>query len=163
MKKIHLLFSTIIAILFFASCATSKEARNERKEVDGHWQLQTIVTEGVTGKIKAQVFNEADFNCFVGSNWTFNKNNSLGSYAIAQNANECAAIKRDFRWSIYEASGQPRLLQFKRLDKNLKEIDDNGGGFRFTIVNIDKTSMQLRSDITFEGKPASFIYNFVKN
>ena len=99
----------------------------------------------------------------MGSSWTFNKNNSLGSYSISQNANECAAIRRDFRWSIYEVAGQPKLLQFKRLDKNLKEIDENGGGFRFTIVSIDNTSMQLRSDLIFEGKTASFIYNFVKN
>ncbi|MBS1496607.1 MAG: lipocalin family protein [Bacteroidetes bacterium] len=163
MKKLHLLFSLMISLLIFASCATSKEARNYRKEINGHWQLQTIVTQGITGKIKAEIFNEVDFNCFVGSNWVFNNNSSLGSYSISKNANECAAMVRDFRWSIYEADGQPKLLQFKRLDKNFKEIDANSSGFRFTIVHIDKSSMQLRSDIVFENKQASFIYNFIKN
>ncbi|MEP6712832.1 MAG: lipocalin family protein, partial [Ferruginibacter sp.] len=163
MKRTNLLFSSIIIIMLFASCATSKEARSYRKSVNGSWQLQTVVTEGITGKIKAQVFNEADFNCFVGSSWSFNQNNSLGSYTIAKNAGECVAIKREFRWSVYEAADQPKLLQFKRLDNKLKEIDEAGGGFRFTIIKVDNTSMQLKSDITFEGRPASFTYNFVKN
>lgn len=162
MKKINLIWSSLVVIMMLASCATSKQARTYKKEINGNWQLQTIVTEGITGKIKAQIFNEEDFNCFVGSSWSFNQNNSLGSYNISQNGGECVAVKRDIRWSIFEAEGQPKLLQFKRLDKNLKEIDDNGGGFRFTIVSIDKSTMQLRSDITFEGKSAAFVYNFVK-
>lgn len=161
MKKIHLLFSVMAAMVILASCSTSKEARVQRRTIDGNWQLQTVVTEGITGKIKAQIFNEEDFNCFVGSSWSFNGNNSLGSYSIAQNSGECVAIKRQIRWSIYEATGQPKLFQFKRLDDKLKEIDE-GGGFRFTIVQVNDNSMQLRSDITFEGKPASFIYNFVR-
>lgn len=160
MKKIYLLFC-ISAMIFLAACSTSKEARTQRRTIDGNWQLETVVTEGITGKIKAQVFNEEDFNCFVGSSWSFNGNNSLGSYNIAQNSGECVAIKRQIRWSIYEATGQPKLFQFKRLDNKLKEIDE-GGGFRFTILQLNDNTMQLRSDITFEGKPASFIYNFVR-
>lgn len=152
----------VLTILIFSSCSTSKEARTYKKTIDGNWQLQTVVTEGITGKIKAQIFNEEDFNCFVGSTWNFNSNNSLGSYNISKNGNECVAIKRDIRWSIYEAPNEPKLLQFKRLDAKLKEIDE-GGGFRFTILQADNTSMKLRSDITFEGRPASFIYNFVRN
>ncbi|MEO6538044.1 MAG: lipocalin family protein [Ferruginibacter sp.] len=163
MKRTSLLLTSFIFIILFTSCATSKEARNYKKSINGRWQLQTVVTEGITGKIKAKVFNEADFNCFVGSNWSFNQNNALGSYTIAKNGGECVAVKRDIRWSVYETKDQPTLLQFKRLDNKLKEIDENSGGFRFTIVKVDNVSMQLRSDITFEGKPASFIYNFVKN
>lgn len=162
MKKAALIFDIILLILLFASCATSKEARTYRKTIDGNWQLQTVVSEGITGRIKAQLFNEADFNCFIGSTWSFKNNSSLGSYTIMQNANECAAVKRNIRWSIYEAKDQPKLFQFKRLDNKLKEIDENSGGFRFTITQIDAHNMQLRSDITFEGKPAAFIYKFVK-
>lgn len=154
--------SVLFAVAILASCATSKEARTQKKTIDGNWQLQTVVTEGITGKVKAQVFNEEDFNCFVGSTWNFNQTNSLGYYSIAQNSGECVAVKRTIRWSIYEATGQPKLFQFKRLDSKLKEIDE-GGGFRFTILQLDDKTMQLRNDITFEGKPAAFIYNFVKN
>ena len=162
MRITNLLLTSFFTLFLFSACSTSKEARLQRRTIDGNWQLQTIVTEGITGKIKAQVFNEEDFNCFVGSSWSFNGKNSLGIYSIAQNSGECVAIRRDFRWSIFEATGQPKLLQFKRLDKKLKEIDA-GGGFRFTIVSLDEKKMQVRSDINFEGKPASFIYNFVRN
>lgn len=163
MKKTPwILVQLMFVVMLLAACSTSKEARTYKKTINGNWQLQTVVSEGIMGKIKAQVFNEADFNCFVGSSWNFNSYNSLGSYTVAQNATECTAVKRNIRWSIYEADGQPKTFQFKRLDDKLKEIDENNGGFRFTIVQLDQHNMQLKSDIMFEGKPASFVYNFVR-
>ncbi|MEO6669179.1 MAG: hypothetical protein ABIN36_06865 [Ferruginibacter sp.] len=162
MKKVNIVLQLFLLLILVSSCSTSKEARGYKKTIDGNWQLQTVVTEGIMGKIKAQVFNEADFNCFVGSSWHFNSNNSLGSYTISQNAKECEAIKRDIRWSVYEPAGLSKQLQFKRLDSKLKEIDENSGGFRFTIIQADNNSMQLKSEFTFENKPAAFIYNFVR-
>jgi hypothetical protein len=49
------------------------------------------------------------------------------------------------------------------LDTKLKPIEEGNAGYRFTILKLDAGSMQLRNDISFEGKPASFIYNFVRN
>ncbi|UEG49673.1 DUF5004 domain-containing protein [Ferruginibacter lapsinanis] len=160
MRKHHILLSFII-ICLLASCATSKEARTYKSLIDGNWQLQTVVTEGITGKVKIDLFNEADFQCFVGTSWTFDYRRSLGTYTTS-NTNNCFSVKRNFRWSIYEAPGEPKLFQFKRLDEKLKEMD-NGDGYRFTIVQLDKTTMQLKSTITFENKPAAIIYNFTKN
>ena len=162
MKKTSFVLSLFVVIAILASCSSSKEARTYKKTIDGNWQLQTVVTEGIMGKVKVQLFNEADFNCFVGSSWSFNDRNSLGAYSIAKNGNECAAVKRDIRWTIYEAPNEPKLLQFKRLDEKLKTMDD-GAGFRFTIVQLDNNTMQLRSSITFENKPASLLFNFVRN
>ena len=87
MKKANLIFNLLIIIYLLASCATSKEARTYKKTIDGNWQLQTVVTEGIMGKVKVQLFNEAEFNCFVGSSWSFNQNNSLGTYDISKNGN----------------------------------------------------------------------------
>ena len=162
MKKTSFVLSLFVVIAILASCSSSKEARTYKKTIDGNWQLQTVVTEGIMGKVKVQLFNEADFNCFVGSSWNFNDRNSLGAYSITKNGNECAAVKRDIRWTIYEAPNEPKLLQFKRLDEKLKTMDD-GAGFRFTIVQLDNNTMQLRSSITFENKPASLLFNFVRN
>lgn len=162
MKKANIIFNLLIIIFLLASCTTSKQARTYKKTIDGNWQLQTVVTEGIMGKVKVQLFNEAEFNCFVGSSWNFNQSNSLGTYAISKNGNECVAVKRNIRWTIYEASDEPKLLQFKRLDDNLKTMDD-GDGFRFTIVQLDKNTMQLKSNITFENKPAALVYNFIRN
>ena len=161
MKRAALIFDIIIIILLFASCMAARESRSFQKSMSGNWQLQTIISEGVTGKVKTQLFNEADFDCFIGSTWNFNNANNMGNYSIP-NATNCSAVKRNIRWSIYEAKGQPKLLQYKRLDDNLNEIDENSGGFRFTILQLNNTSLQLKSDMNLDGKPAALIYNFVK-
>ena len=88
MKRANLFFSSIIVIMLLVSCSTSKQGRTYRKEINGHWQLQTVVTEGIMGKIKAQVFNEADFNCFIGTSWEFNDQNNTGTYTVNKNGNE---------------------------------------------------------------------------
>ncbi|MFC4262814.1 lipocalin family protein [Ferruginibacter yonginensis] len=163
MKKLFFLASVVTMSLVLFSCSSSKEARTYKKTVDGSWQLQTITTEGITGKVKAQILEEADFNCFVGSQWKFNQYNSLGSYEISKNGGECVAVKRNIRWSIYEESGMPKMLQYKRVDDKYKDIDAEKAGFRFTIISLDNNTMQLKSNITFEGKPAAFIYNFVRS
>lgn len=163
MKKLSILLSATVFVLIMTSCSSAKEGLNYKKSINGAWQLRTITTEGITGKIKAQVLNEADFNCFVGSAWNFNKSNNLGFYSINKNGKECAAVKRNFRWSVSEETGAPKMLQYKRLDDKYKEIDEGDAGFRFTIITLEKNTMQIKSDINFEGKPASFIYNFVKN
>ncbi len=163
MKKLSVLVAAFAVLLIASSCSGSKEVRSSRKTIDGSWQLQTITTEGITGKIKAQVLDEADFNCFVGSSWKFNKNNSLGSYSIAANGTECAALTRNIRWSVVEENGVAKIFQYKRVDNKYKDMDEGKAGFRFTIVSLDDKTMQLRNDITFENKPAAFIYNFTRN
>ena len=158
----NLFIYTSLVLFALASCATSKETRSFTKDINGSWQLKTIVTEGVTGKFKLDLFNEADFNCFIGSTWSFQADKTLGSYNIPANAVECPTISRNIRWSIYEAKDQPKIFEFKRLDNNMKEVDATSGGYRFTIIQLDNKTMQLRSDLSFEGKPANLVYNFVR-
>jgi Lipocalin-like domain len=164
MKKLSLTLSTFVLIVIIYACSSSKAGRTDKRTVNGTWLLQSVTTEGITGKIKAQILEEADYNCFENSTWKFNQNTSLGSYEIIKNTGECVAKKQNIRWSIFEEKGMPIRLQYKRVDaKYYKDIDEGKAGFRFTIVSLDKTSMQLKSEITFEGKPAYFIYNFTKN
>ena len=163
MKNFKTALTALAIILVISSCATSKQARTYKNDVNGSWQLETIAVEGISGKIKATVLNEIDFHCFIGSMWSFNRSNSLGSYTISKNGNECPALKRNIRWSIFEEGNAPKMLQYKRVDDKYKDMDEGAAGFRFTIVSLTDKNMQLRSDISFEGKPASFIYNFVKN
>ena len=162
MKKLSLFISTLLIVFIVTSCSTSKQARTLKKTVVGNWQLKSITTEGITGKIKAQILDEADFNCFIGSTWRFDKYNNLGFYEISKNGAECVAVKRNIRWSIFEEGGAPKMLQYKRVDGKYKDINEAKAGFRFTILQLNDNGMQLKSDITFEGRPASFIYNFVK-
>ena len=132
-----------------------------KHSINGAWTLQTINVQGIAAKFKATVFNEADYNCFIGSSWTFVSNNSMGMYTLPAAAG-CGAIARNIRWSIYEPSGNEKQFQFKRLDDKKNPMDNNDG-FRLRVVSLTDTNMQLTSAIVFEGKPATIVYNFVKN
>ncbi|GAB2837939.1 hypothetical protein [Ferruginibacter profundus] len=158
-KNLLALCIAITAVL--GSCSVSNEARGIKKNINGNWVLQTITTEGITGVAKTRIFNEADFGCFIGSEWNFLANNSTGSYTIVDTKKECPAIKRFIRWSVYEPKDLPKEFQFKRLDDKKNPMDDNAG-FRLKIAQLDAAQMKLRSEITFEGRPAAIIYNFVK-
>lgn len=151
----------LLMAALFVACASSRQGRSKKKDIDGSWSLQSINTEGINTKFNAIVFNEADLNCFTGSTWVFNSHNSLGSYSIGNPSGKCVVLKRNIRWSIYEPRDAPLLFQFKRLDDKYKPMDDNNG-FRLSITMPDANTMQLKSAISFEGKPVNIVYNFVK-
>ena len=161
MKNLIKLFCAVLLLATISSCSVSKEAGSMKQKINGNWMLETISTQGIQGKVTATIFNEASFNCFVGSSWNFVSNNSSGNYRINASGTECSPITRQIRWSIYEPKGETKQFQFKKLDDNKKSLD-NDEGFRLEIAALTSTTMQLKSNITFEGKPAAYIYNFVK-
>src|SRR5690242_10046876 len=112
----NLIALLIVSITILGSCSVSKEARSIKKNINGNWILQTITTEGITSVAKTTIFSEAEFGCFIGSDWNFISNNSMGSYTIVDPKKECPSIKRLIRWSIYEPKDLPKEFQFKRLD-----------------------------------------------
>lgn len=151
----------LTTVCCIVSCAASKEGRSMKKTINGTWTLQSVTAEGINTRYKATVFNEADANCFVGSVWTFISNNSMGSYTLSPAAG-CAGTTRNIRWSIYEPKGEEKRFQFKRLDEKRNPVDDNDG-FRLTVATLTENNMQLKSAISFEGRPATLVYNFTKN
>lgn len=153
---------TALAIIILASCSVSKEARSIKKDMNGTWILQTVTVEGITGVVKTRVFNEADLGCFIGSEWNFISNNSMGSYTLVDKSKNCTPVKRLIRWSVYEPKDAAKEFQFKRLDDK-KNAMDNGDGYRLTFTEQDGNHLKLRSDIVFDGHAGAIIYNFVKN
>ena len=151
----------ILFVLSFSACSVSKGARSMKRDINGDWVLQTITTEGITGVAKTTIFNEAEFGCFIGSEWNFISNNSMGSYNLVDKSKDCVTLKRYIRWSIYEPQDLPKQFQFKRLDDK-KDPMDNGDGYRLTVTELDDTHMKLRSDLVFAGSAGAIIYNFVK-
>src|SRR5438445_3449531 len=103
---------TVVLLLFFSaglySCSSSKEARAVKRNINGNWILQTVTADGITGIVKTTIFNEAEFDCFIGSEWNFITNNSMGSYTIVDTKKECPSIKRSIRWSVYEPKDLPK-------------------------------------------------------
>lgn len=161
MRKIIGSLMAAALVITLASCGGSKMAQKYEQNINGTWQLETVVSEGISGNYKANIFNEEDFNCFVGSTWQFKKANNLGSYSISKNAGNCVAVQRNFRWSTSSQDGAADHFQFKRLTDNLKPMDD-GAGFVFKILQSTSTVLQLKSEFSYEGKPAAFMYNFVR-
>ena len=142
------------------SCSTSKELRQMHRKIDGNWVLQTVVTEGPSGKPKDKIFNEADFGCFIGSDWKFNRNNK-GSYMLVDKQKDCPAITRNISWSFTETPNAPETITVKRFDENNNVMND-GPGFILTVNQLDNTTMKLKSDLIIDGHAAAIIYNFVK-
>ncbi|MBK7884716.1 MAG: lipocalin family protein [Chitinophagaceae bacterium] len=165
-KYFTICIGLIIASVFLSSCSVSKDAKGMKKSINGNWTLQSITTEGasvegVDIKMKASIFNEADYNCFIGSSWSFIANNSTGSYTIANGGN-CVGVTRNIKWSIYEPAGGEKSFQFKRLENKRTAMDDNNG-FRLRITTLEDNVMQLKSDNNFEGRTVTLVYNFVRN
>lgn len=152
---------TALAMLLFTSCSVSNEARSMKRNINGNWILETATVEGIAGVLKTTVFNEADLACFIGSEWNFISNNSMGSYSIVDNSKNCTPLKRFIRWSIYEPKDAAKEFQFKRLDDK-KNAMDNGDGYRLTVIEHGDNNLKLRSEITFDGRPGAIIYKFVK-
>ena len=96
MKRISGITFNNSMLELLSACSVSKEAKSIKKTVNGDWILQTIDVEGINSKFKAKVFNEADFNCFIGSTWHFVSNNSMGSYTIPATTTGCDAITRKY-------------------------------------------------------------------
>ena len=162
LRSVFLGITTALAIMALGSCSGSKEGRTIKKSINGNWVLQTVTVEGITGVVKTTVFNEADLSCFIGSEWNFDSNNNMGSYTLVDKSKNCTLVKRFIRWSIYEPKDAAKEFQFKRLDDK-KNAMDNGNGYRLTVIEHGETNLKLRSELVFEGKNSSIIYNFVKN
>lgn len=160
--KLYLNVGLVVLLMtFLGSCAVSKDGRNMKKTINGSWTLETINVEGFTAKIKATVFNEADMDCFIGSDWNFIANNSMGSYTLPSTSVGCPHITRTIRWSIFEPKDAEREFQFKRLDDKKNPLDDNDG-FRLSVASLTANTMQLKSAITYQSKAGFIVYNFVK-
>jgi hypothetical protein len=151
----------VLFVLSFSACSVSKEARSMKRDIKGDWVLQTITTEGITGVVKTTIFDEAEFGCFIGSEWNFISNNSMGSYTIVDKSKDCVPLKRSISWSIYEPQDLPMQFQFKRLDDN-KNAMDNVDGYKLTVTELDNDHMKLKADLVYSGHAGAIIYNFVK-
>ncbi len=161
MKLLNYGFGFMIMVALLTACSATKQGRTMKNSINGSWNLQTINTEGINAKFTAKIFNEADLNCFIGSSWDFISNNSTGTYTLVGGTTGCSTLQRNIRWSIYEPKDAPQEFQFKRLDEKRNPMDDNNG-FRLSVTMLDNNTMQLKSAITFEGKPGNIVYNFVK-
>ncbi len=162
MKRGFKNYSIIICsmVILLSSCSTSKEMRQMNRKVNGNWVLQTIITEGTEARPKDKIFNEADFSCFIGSEWKF-KRKSKGIYTIVDKQKNCPAISRMISWSFAETNGTPETIVLKRLDDKNNSMDGDAG-FSLVVIQLDDKLMKLKATAMIDGHSAAIVYNFVK-
>ncbi len=159
MKKLILLLSACALIV--SSCSVSKDARGKRNILSGSWTLNNVSFANNTGNFKAVLFNDVEDICLEGSDWFFRDNNSTGRYTISPST-LCSGGDRFIRWSVVEGGmNGTSQLQFKFIDEKLKDIS-GGTGYRLSIESLTEQAMQLKSNVTVDGKPVSVIYDFTR-
>jgi hypothetical protein len=157
-------FATVISLfLILDSCSLPKKSANNinRNDLKGTWILENISFEGLpeNQKFKLTLLDEGSEECLKGSSWTF-PNNGNGSYTITQNRTGCTTGERNIVWSHRVENGQD-ILQYKKLTGGVKAKDITEG-YKFNIVSVTVTRLQLSSKIFFEGNSVSVNYVLAK-
>jgi hypothetical protein len=148
------------ASFLLAACSTPKAIRRMDREIKGTWILQTLVTEGTSVKPKDKIFNEADFSCFIGSEWKFNKDD--GIYTIIDQQKICPGVTRWINWSFQQNANAPASFTLNwQADK--KKGTGSGPKYNLTVLELNNSSMKLKQGILIDGQPAVLIFNFVKH
>lgn len=153
-------FMLFLAFGMLTSCSVSKSAAKDRNVLNGYWTLSNVSYTGAQGTFKSELFNDASDSCFKGSSWFFRKNNSTGSYMLA-NSSDCSRAERFIRWSIVEGKGTPDQLQFKFIDDRYKDIS-GGVGYKLDIASLSESQMRLESRVMVDGTPVTVVYEFIK-
>lgn len=149
--------------LLAVSCSSTKNASSlpDREAVKGNWVLNSITYEGLPSneRVKLTLLDEGNENCLTGSTWIF-PNNGYGSYTINSSGTGCTAGQRNIVWS-YQKAGDQAIFQYKKLEGGVKAKDITDG-YRFRILSADASTLQLQSEVSFEGKPVYINYSFSK-
>jgi len=154
---------TLLAIFTFFSCTSSKKTTGSvsREELKGTWQLDNITYEGLPQgqKVKLTLLDEGTEACLKGSTWVL-PNNGNGSYTINSTEAGCTPGQRNIVWSYRVENEQP-IFQYKKLPGGVK-AEDVLEGYKITIVDAAAESLNLKSNVKFEGNTISINYQFSK-
>ena len=158
MKFSNQISLALVFVIIISSCSGTRESRTMQRAIRGSWSLQTIVTEGQE-KLKDKLFNEAEFSCFIGSEWNFSKN-GVGSYMLVDKHKTCPEIKRLINWTYVPAGITPATVKIQRLNDKNEPV--TGESFTLVINQLDNATMKLRAEQLTEVNPTVIVYNFVR-
>ncbi len=163
MKNKEILSVTALSfiLLLMGACSTSRVANpdgGKNVKISGNWTVQDVNFEGVTGKVKITVFDDAPYTCFIGSQWNLIASGN-GSYTLPGGA-DCNAGERTIFWGVATENGMPTFM-FKKMPGGVKpaRITD---GYKLTVKSVSANAMVLQDDINFEGKTIYINYHLTK-
>ena len=159
MKKI-ILAGILGLSLFSVSCSSVQKAdtaQNQRAEflkLKGDWQIVSIDYDK---KFKIKPFDEnADAQCFVGSNCKLIPNNYSGSYTM-NGGGDCPMVTQPIK---FEMTGN-NVFAFKKIAAGTK-AKQNTAGYSLNLISQTADQFSLQQSIPFEGSTINVVYNFVR-
>ena len=163
MKKILLVSFFSVLMLSCGASKTDSAAKPSKKTLKGTWQVTNLRFVGEQGLYKATMFDLADSPCFKGSEWVFIPNNGSGKFSLTgEGGSHCEPVTSRIHWSFYEPGDGSYQFQFKYVDEKNKPLDPANRGYRCTIDDLQPTVMEMRVEVTYEGKPFDVVMSFEK-
>ncbi len=159
MRKILVLFATVLLLV---SCSLTKENKEYRQAIDGKWTVDDVTYEGPEGTFNINAFGEGKPECFIGSTWSLNQNNSSGTYTLPGGA-DCVSGTKVINWSVYQPNSGLSYFQYKVIgEEKAKSVVS---GYRLGVDVVSATEMRLRSSNKIEGENENYdiIYHFKRN
>ncbi len=152
---------SLIFMLIFVSCGTSKTVIQSKRVIKGNWELRSI-SHDQTGTYNIKLLQDAAEACFEGSTWRFIPNNNSGLYTIHDS--NCAAGDRNFIFTIQEVNAETGLYDFllKPTTKLGKANKDQTKGYRFSLTHLDVGTMQWQQTANVGGTLVTISLNFNK-
>ena len=161
MKKALYFFMMTMFLISCGASQTSTAEKPSKKTLKGTWEVTNIRFIGEQGLYKANLFDMSDSACFKGSTWVFIPNNGSGKYTIPA-ASQCEEVTTRIHWSFYEPGDGTYQFQFKYVDEKNKPIDPANRGYRSTIVNLQPSTMIMKVNSSYDGKPFDVEMTFAK-
>lgn len=158
MKKILIVF---LLAGVMVSCGTTKMERQTTKTLQGDWSLTDISYPGSDGFVDVTMFNDANVNCLLNSDWHFIANNNHGTYQLFKS--DCEPGIRRFRWNVIENSDNGKFyftLKPIQGKENARAVDS---GYRMELVRLNATQMIWEESVVYNGDTFLIRLNFSKN
>ncbi|MGF7081878.1 hypothetical protein [Mucilaginibacter sp. UYCu711] len=156
MKKIVQFTFTVLAFAFILqACSTTKSLVGaSHGHINGTWTLTNVSYDGLVPGAVHDVFNQAPPSAFVNSTWKLT-NSGDGMYTLANGTSQ------SIFWSYNDQDKSNPIFQFKKIyqgdkAKNITE------GYLLNVVQVDGSSMTLKSPIDVGSKTAYIVYSFQK-
>jgi hypothetical protein len=156
MKKILQFTFIVLALTFILqACSTTKSLVGASNgHITGTWTLTNVSYDGLLPNAVQDVFNQAPPSAFVNSTWKLTGSGN-GMYTLAN------GISQSIFWSYNAQDKSNPIFQFKKIyegdkAKNVTE------GYQLNVVQVDGSSMTLKSPIALGDKTAYIVYLFQK-
>lgn len=156
MKKIlHFTLSILALTFILQACSTTKSLVGAAHgHINGTWTLTNVSYDGLVPGAVQNVFDQAPPAAFVNSTWQLT-NSGNGMYTLANGTSQ------SIFWSYNDQDKSNPIFQFKKIyqgdkAKNVSE------GYQLNVVQVDGSSMTLKSPVAMGSKTAYIVYTFSK-